>query len=386
MTSTNTYRVLQPRRMREREDGDQFAFETTVPRSSSSSSSSGSSVSEESRSSDLQRRAKFERLDSPMMELIEQGSAKLFDDQSVASSTFGNSRQNSVTELDQAWKGEHYGLRDEAPRRKKKRLLNEVDVEKYMARREMTPLQERVNAITVIPGAFYCLLFLLSGAWLEQEHKDRISDEMVDSQIQYTGEPGCISSAWFPHLHALPPLPVAAAAIGIIIHCPFSFLYHWHYAHRLPPGLPRTTHWSRRMDQAMIHVCSALFAYATSGSLDYFLVNLCYNLDCALRLFRKKVYPRRNQFRIFVSSVAYTIPLIRRGDFSIFFQIWFFFAISAWLFVQYPLGGWSHSAFHLVMAFTPPMLMASAMNLEISQDQLKVAARCAFFGTQLLDS
>merc|ERR1711959_436871 len=44
----------------------------------------------------------------------------------------------------------------------------ELDVEKYMASREMTPMQERMNAVTILPGAFYCAMLLLSGAWLSQ--------------------------------------------------------------------------------------------------------------------------------------------------------------------------------------------------------------------------
>ena len=40
-----------------------------------------------------------------------------------------------------------------------KDMACQSDVHKYMAKREMTPLQERFNAVTVMPGAFYCFLF-----------------------------------------------------------------------------------------------------------------------------------------------------------------------------------------------------------------------------------
>ena len=249
----------------------------------------------------------------------------------------------------------------------------------------MTPLQERMNAITVMPGAFYCFLFLLSGSWLKQSLEDEVQEDLLNGSEIPIHESGCISSSWFPHLHAMPPLPVVAGAFGIILHAPFSFLYHWHYAHRLPPGLPRTTHWSRRMDQVMIHACSASMAYATSGRWDFFMANLLYNLDCIYRQLQHRVRPKRNQVRILISMVAYTIPILRRGDIALYGQVWALFGLGCWMFAAYPFGGWSHSAFHVVLAFVPPLLMTSAIDLPASQNQLRLAAQCAAIAKQSLD-
>ena len=257
------------------------------------------------------------------------------------------------------------------------------DVDEYMARREMTPLQERMNAITVIPGAFYCFLFLLSGSWLKQSLVDDIMEATMDSNELATYESRCLSSSWLPHLHALPPLPVIAAAFGIICHAPFSFVYHWSYAHRLPAGFARTNHWSRRLDQAMIHFCSASMAYATSGRLDFFFANLLFNADCMYRQFQTKIRPRRNQMRIAISVVAYTIPILRRGEWELFGQLWAIFTFGFALFLLYPIGGWSHSAFHLVIALVPPLLMNAAIDLPASQEQLTLAAQCAALARQL---
>lgn len=257
-----------------------------------------------------------------------------------------------------------------------------MDVDKYMARREMTPLQERMNAITIIPGAFYCLLFLLSGDWL----KKSLVDEALEGNDLPLNDGQCLSSAWLPHLHAIPPLPVIAGAFGIICHAPFSFIYHWSYAHRLPPGFARTNHWSRRMDQSMIHFCSASMAYATSGRLDFFFANLLFNADCFYRQFKNQVRPRSNQIRIAISVVAYTIPILRRGDMELFAELWILLGISFLLFGAYPIGGWSHSAFHLAIAFVPPLLMDAATDLPASQEQLKYAAHCAALATQSFDS
>mmetsp|Transcript_58306 Transcript_58306/g.142558 ORF Transcript_58306/g.142558 Transcript_58306/m.142558 type:complete len:582 (-) Transcript_58306:329-2074(-) len=271
-------------------------------------------------------------------------------------------------------------------------VKGELDVEKYMASREMTPFQERMNAVTVMPGAFYCIMLLLSGSWLSQSLIEEetasimtvsnVNNNIMGASAAAGADAGaddsqCLSWSWMPHLHALPPLPVLAAAVGIIFHAPFSFIYHWKYAHRLPPGLPRTTHWSRRMDQVMIHFCSMTMAYGTSGRFDFFVANALFNIDCIYRQFKKKVRPRRNQARIFISIVAYTIPIVRRGDLSLFVKIWTLFAISGWLFSKYPIGGWSHSVFHIVMAFVPPLLMEAGLELPASQPQLKVAAQCA---------
>lgn len=266
----------------------------------------------------------------------------------------------------------------------KRRKSTGMDVDKYMSRRQMTPFQERMNAITVIPGAFYCFLLLLSGGWLSQTSEDEVLHEMMSGEDMAFDESHCISSSWLPHLHALPPLPVVACAVGIIAHAPFSFIYHWSYAHRLPAGFARTNHWSRRMDQGMIHFCSACMAYATSGRFDFFLANALFNADCFYRQFKPVVRPRRNQIRIFISVVAYTIPILRRGDLELFANLWVVYAISFLLFGLYPIGGWSHSAFHLVIALVPPMLMDAATDLPASQPQLKLAAQCAAMAKQTL--
>ena len=160
-----------------------------------------------------------------------------------------------------------------------------IDVAKYMAEREMTPLQERMNAVTMIPNPIYCLYFILTCKWLSDSMLEQPDVQLLDT----LDESQCITSTWFPKFHAMPPLTVLAIAFAITVHAPFSFLYHWRYASSLPPGLPRTTHWSRRMDQSFIHVASAFMAYGTTGSLDYFLGNVLFNADCIYRQFKKKV-------------------------------------------------------------------------------------------------
>jgi len=258
----------------------------------------------------------------------------------------------------------------------------QCEVGKYMAAREMSPLQERLNALTVLPSTYYCIMFFISGSWLSKSFIEAYAHDMIDDNEFDNSQ--CITSSWLPNMHALPPLPPLAAAIGILCHAPFSMIYHWRYAHRLPPGLARTTHWSRRMDQVMIHFCSICMAYATSGRLDLFLVNGLYNVDCMYRQCLLEVRPKRNQTRIGISILGVTIPLLLRGQFLVFLKLFALFSTGGWLFGKYPIGGWSHSVFHLVMATIPPIMFASALDLSASQSQLEVAAHCAILAEKNL--
>jgi len=349
----------------------------------------------------LSRLNSFQRTTTPVLDMIETASNTLTtvdrrdqsisDDDDTISLDFSGSDETTISSDDsdterrrrQKQVNNHKSVHTKRSRQKQLRLLpntnsrKELDVEKYMAGREMTPFQERMNAVTVVPGAFYCIMVLLSGSWLSKTiiEGNKYEYDMVD--MNTFDDSQCISWAWLPHLHALPPLPPVAVAIGIVLHAPFSFIYHWKYAHRLPPGLARTTHWSRRMDQAMIHFCCACMSYATSGKLDFFFVNFLYNADCFYRQFFKRVQPRRNQVRIGISVAAYTIPILRREEFLLYSKLGVLFVICGWLFRSYPIGGWSHSAFHIVLAFIPPMLMTAALELPASQSQLSVAVQCA---------
>lgn len=72
--------------------------------------------------------------------------------------------------------------------------------------------------------------------------------------------------------------------------------------------------------------------------------------------------------------VFYTVPILTR-DITLFCECWAVILVSVWLFVRYPFGGWSHSAFHLVIALLPPLVMEAAC--QISPDEIQLAAQCA---------
>jgi len=154
---------------------------------------------------------------------------------------------------------------------------------KHMENRAMTPSQERWNAITMLPSPIFCTYYILAHLWVSQDLNNQFLD-VEDIDVSK-----CIQSEWFRNLAAMPPNPIMAVMIGICLHAPFSYIYHWKCANHLAPGLPRLTHWSRRMDHAMIHVASTFFSYATSGSLEYLFVNVLFNADCIYQQFREKV-------------------------------------------------------------------------------------------------
>ncbi|KAL7504835.1 hypothetical protein ACHAXN_002375 [Cyclotella atomus] len=286
-----------------------------------------------------------------------------------------------------------------------KRRKRQFDYQKFNDKRIMSAQQERWNAVTMLPAMVYGAYFVLAGCWLGIENIEMarrqsegrsvdntaptnllghwmalaatiFSDKEFDSEDTTTIISGCINFPWLTHLHAFPPLPVLAGALGIVVHAPFSFLYHWTYATKLHPS-KRLEHWSRRLDHAFIHFASACMAYATSGNVPYFLVNIVYNLDCALKQFEEKVRPRRNQTRIAISILLYILPVLQRGDYRDFAQLILIFTWSGWFFIVYPIGGYSHAMFHVVVAFLPNVIMKSACKLEVSREQIELAARCA---------
>lgn len=158
----------------------------------------------------------------------------------------------------------------------------------YMASREMTPFQEQINAMTMIPNPLYCLYYIWSGCWISQALVQEYRDNGVDST--FDPSVSCYSTttttSWLLPIMSLPPATILAVLLGVSIHAPFSFLYHWKYAF----SPQKTSHWSRRMDHSMIHVASMCFAYASSGgSWNYTMANVLYNMDCVYRQFQPKV-------------------------------------------------------------------------------------------------
>ena len=271
---------------------------------------------------------------------------------------------------------------------RRKPTFQEVDVEAYMANREMTALQEKWNALTMIPHPVLCLYFVLAGLWIPHALVQEMQQDMVTTAAVKTwpetwmGEPEeCLAQTWSSWWWGVvpsywPPAPVLAVAVGVTLHAPWSMLYHWKYAHSLPPGAARTNHWSRRMDQAMLHFACAAISYATSGSWDYMIATALFNADSAYRHFTPKVSPRRNKVRITLAIIAYSIPMLRAGHTQLFLQFWFTMSVCMWLFATYPIGGWSHAVFHVVSIFSLIPLLQAASLTAAAQEAVQMAAQC----------
>ena len=221
------------------------------------------------------------------------------------------------------------GYSSRPPSKKERRF----DADAFLAERVMTPNQERFNAVTMIPGMMFSLYFILAGCWITACDRQDDADmalEAFGNDHGWRGSFVCMSSSELPSLMAFPPSPVVAAAVGTLVHSPISINYHWWYATSLDPSY-RIKHWSRRLDHAFIHFYSACAAYATSGRVDFFLLNAAFNMDCAYRQFEEKVRPRRNLYRIASSILLSVLPVLVYRHYFLFLQIFVIFAVSGWV-------------------------------------------------------
>ena len=262
------------------------------------------------------------------------------------------------------------------------------DPVEYSNKRQMSVAQERANALSIIPASFYCAYYLVTTVhWVPPEIISEAQNALNGAGGKGPSDVnGCISSWVFPYLRYLPPPTVLAIGVGTILHTPASFLYHWKYC--TDPNVPnKIDHWSRRLDQCLVHFTGALWSYGTSASLSYFTLNLLYNLDCIRLQCQPAIIPRRNQVRILLCVVLYTAPLVFMSNefgeegLMTFLRFWKVFLWGVFFFVAYPFGGWSHTMFHLVTISLPAILMSHAV--ANASDWTMNAAKCAAVSSSL---
>lgn len=194
----------------------------------------------------------------------------------------------------------------------------QLDKDEYMSRRTMSSFQERMNGLSMLPGAVYCLYYTLSGMWLF-DNVDQVHPNALESIEVATAT--CRISTWIlQDLYVMPPLPVIFIAIGVVAHAPFSFVYHWHYCTTLPPGKPRFDHWSRKLDQAFIHVTSAFLSYGTSGSWDFFMANVAFNAHCVWRNLVSKTVSKPTEYPLFQCLFLFFSPYPISYSFNSFYR------------------------------------------------------------------
>mmetsp|Transcript_8722 Transcript_8722/g.12396 ORF Transcript_8722/g.12396 Transcript_8722/m.12396 type:complete len:343 (-) Transcript_8722:73-1101(-) len=243
--------------------------------------------------------------------------------------------------------------------------------------RSMTACQEVWNALTMLPATFYCLYYVISGAWLSEEDVSFYMDKILlpENQIEFH-EKFCITSSMFPKVYSMPPPTLLAIIGGLIIHAPCAILYHLLCAFYIPPGIKRVDHWARRLDQSMIHVMSIFWSYGSSGSINYSFLSILYNIDSIYRIFRKDPQSTHIRIRILLASLLIALPFVARGDMEFLFLFIFIYSVGAWMFASYPFGGWSHGLFHVVFALIPIIVQNRVAKLPINSVYMKQAAEC----------
>ena len=60
--------------------------------------------------------------------------------------------------------------------------------------------------------------------------------------------------------------------------------------------------------------------------------------------------------------MAYTVPILER-DVDLFVQIWSVFFVAGYFFICYPIGGYSHALFHMILVAVLPLLFRAAVQV-----------------------
>jgi len=291
--------------------------------------------------------------------LLRSSRSSLSDKNSTSTTTLSSSDNNGIDELEPDVESQIEQQSEESK-----------DTSPYFSGRQMTNTQEMLNAFTMIPGLLACIYTIHTGSWISEESMN-IAHANPSCQNSNMEDSDII------RMIKLLPYPVLAIAIGVCVHFPFSFYYHWLCARHLPPGYQRISHLSRRLDSAAIHFSSAMFSLSTSGNWIYFSLCALYNADSAFKHFQKKVQPQRNHRRLALAIILYIAPcvFIKNQPLSFFIDAFgkmiSLLVIGIWFFVAYPIGGYSHSVFHLLSHF--PLVgffFTIASHLDISLNQM----------------
>ena len=256
-------------------------------------------------------------------------------------------------------------------------------------KRHMSQNQEIWNALTMIFPVGIGIYYLLSSGFISEddilraEESPRVQNLHTMNTIfgaTSTGsvhqEQQCISSPYFPSLHALPPIGTISIALGYMLHSPCSMLYHYLCAYKLDTAPQRMEHWSRRLDQSMIHILGCFINFGISGSIPYCLMTLAFSVDSIVRLFKPGFRPKENQIRMGLTMSFNVMPAVIYGYYDDAAKIALIYAISAWIFAKYPFGGYSHGIFHLVAALATPIQLGMSTRLIASQEAIDIAAKC----------
>jgi len=254
-------------------------------------------------------------------------------------------------------------------------IQRQEQVKKAQKRAVMNAKQEVMNALTMLPPVIYCLFYLFTCAWLTPSDIEATKKSFINGNTQVNG---CypLGSSLFSKLYSWPPDTVLSICIGSLICSACSFNYHLMCAFVLPPGISRIYHWSRRLDQSMIHIMSIFWCYASSGNMEYVVISIAFNVDSIYRIFQRKFWPKRIVTRIAIAFIIHSLPIILHETMKFNFLYLMIHCICFWVFHNYPFGKWSHTMFHLFMTTVPAMIMKASMKDERNQEHIDHAAKC----------
>lgn len=248
-------------------------------------------------------------------------------------------------------------------------------VKKAKNRAIMNTKQEVMNALTMLPPVIYCLFYLFTSAWIVPSDIETVKKSFVNGNKEVVD---CypLGSGVFPKLYSWPPENLISICIGSLLCSACSFNYHLMCAFVLPPGISRIYHWSRRLDQSMIHVMSIFWCYASTCNRLYILISIAFNMDSIYRICQKKFWPKRIISRIAIAFIIHSLPIILNETLKFNILYLLIHCTCLWLFHNYPFGKWSHTIFHLFVTTVPAMIMEASMKSERNKEPIEIAAIC----------
>ncbi len=135
--------------------------------------------------------------------------------------------------------------------------------------------------------------------------------------------------------------------IGTILHAPFSILYHilcanYFFADPIE-NIPR------KLDQAMIHVCSIACTVGVSRYSTYNAVCIVYNELCVSYIFSVYSTSHIRRFNIFLSVLLYLLPIFYEQYYIIGLHILLYMILCIYCFVyNQKFYGYGQGMFHLL--------------------------------------
>mmetsp|Transcript_133416 Transcript_133416/g.371970 ORF Transcript_133416/g.371970 Transcript_133416/m.371970 type:complete len:252 (+) Transcript_133416:53-808(+) len=185
----------------------------------------------------------------------------------------------------------------------------------------MSPLQEVANAVSMLPIAVQALWAILA--------------------------PGLTTGSLL-------------VAVAVLVHNPFSVLYHATCAMYYKQIHPIENNLFLKLDLSFIHIAGMILSLATSGSAMYFAASVALNSICIYRTvtWSNSRFERR-LCRVFC-ILGYMVPVATVDVFLFLLISGVFVVLAACFAFSGLLGGWGHTASHLLLVpFTECLLTAA---------------------------